>query len=257
MPETIVCPSGLTGQIRGMKVREERILADRKLAKSGGQIDALLESCWEETLDASPYDFGDKTVDWDAVLQGDRFYTLLQIRALTYGAEYAFATSCSQTACRARIEWQLDLNNLPCRALSGENLTAFLNGNRFECVLPDAGKNVWFRLLTGADEKKLPQLRRNAADRLLSAMLGFRVAEIEGVEARDKKRFIEDLSLRDADFLVDAFDRADCGVDTTIDIECSECFAAQEVELPFDQSFFMPGQQRTKRRRDRSSSSLV
>ncbi len=31
---TITCPSGLAGRIRGMKVREERILADRRLACS-------------------------------------------------------------------------------------------------------------------------------------------------------------------------------------------------------------------------------
>lgn len=42
MSHVITCPSGLTGRVRGMKVREERILADRKLAKSGGQVDELL-----------------------------------------------------------------------------------------------------------------------------------------------------------------------------------------------------------------------
>ena len=42
MSEIITCPSGLSGRIRGMKVREERILADRKLAKNGGQVDELL-----------------------------------------------------------------------------------------------------------------------------------------------------------------------------------------------------------------------
>ena len=125
---------------------------------------------------------------------------------------------------------------------------------RFETVLPDAGKRVWFRLLTGADERKLPQLRRNAGDQLLSAMLAFRVLEVEGVEARDKKKFIEDLSLRDADFLVDEFDRVDCGVDTGIEIECPECFATQEVDLPFDRTFFMPGKERAARRRGRTSS---
>ena len=52
MSEIINCPSGLTGRIRGMKVGEEAILADRKLAKSGGQVDELLSACSEETLDA-------------------------------------------------------------------------------------------------------------------------------------------------------------------------------------------------------------
>jgi hypothetical protein len=236
-----------------MKVREERILADRKLAKSGGQVDELLSACWEETLDPDPYDFGDKAIDWGQVLQGDRFYALLLIRALTYGPEYAFAVTCQSEGCRSRIEWELDLRELPSRSLSDESRLALANGNRFETVLPNADKRLWFRLLTGADERRLPQLRRNAGDRLLSAMLALRIVEIEGVDARDKKRFIEDLTMRDADFLVDEFDRVDCGVDTTIEVECPECFAVQEVELPFDQTFFMPGKARTARRRGRTS----
>ena len=251
---TITCPSGLSGRTRGMKVREERILADRRLARSGGQVDELLAACWEETVDPGPYDFGDRDIDWGKVLQGDRFYALLQIRALTYGPEYAFAVTCQNEACRARIEWELDLGDLPVRPLSDESRRAFLDGNRFETVLPDAGKRVWFRLLTGADERKLPQLRRAAGDRLLSAMLAFRVVEVEGVEPRDKRRFLEDLSMRDADFLVDEFDRVDCGVDTTIEVECPECFTVQEVELPFDRTFFMPGRERAARRRARGSS---
>ena len=254
MSEIITCPSGLTGRIRGMKVREERVLADRKLAKSGGQVDELLLSCWKETVDPGPYDFGDKEIDWSKVLQGDRFFALLQIRALTYGPEYAFAVSCQTESCRSRIEWEIDLRQLPCRPLSEESRAAFLDGNRFESTLPDAGKRVWFRLLTGADERKLPQLRRSAGDRLLSAMLAFRTVEIEGVEPREHRQFIEDLSMRDADFLVDEFDRVDCGVETSIEIECPECFATQEIDLPFDRTFFMPGKARAARRRDRTSS---
>ena len=179
MSEIITCPSGLSGRIRGMKVREERILSGRKLAKSGGQVDELLAACWEETLESGPYDFGDKDIDWGQVLQGDRFYALLQIRARTYGPEYAFAVNCQSDGCRTRIEWEINLPDLPFRALSEESLAAFADGNRFETVLPDSVKRVWFRLLTGADERKLPQLKRRAGDKLLSAMLAFRVNEVE------------------------------------------------------------------------------
>ena len=255
MSQLITCPSGLTGRIRGMKVREERILTDRKLAKGGGQIDELLAACWEETTDAGPYDFGDKGIDWGVVLQGDRFYALLQVRALTYGPEYAFSLGCQNDACRARFEWELDLGELPVRTLSDASRSAFTQGNRFETRLPDAGLRVWFRLLNGADERKLPQLRKTAGDRMLSATLAWRVLEIEGVADKDKRRFLEDLTLRDADFLVDEFDRVDCGVDTAIEVECPECLTVQEVELPFDRGFFLPGTGRTARRRDRTSSS--
>jgi hypothetical protein len=257
MPNTVTCPSGLSGSIRGLKVREERFLADRKLAKAGSVVDELLRACWEEIADPGPYDFGAAKIDWDRVLQGDRFFALLQIRALTYGPDYTFAVTCREDGCRARIEWELDLRKLPCRALSDESRAALLAGNRFEARLPEAGKRVWFRLLTGADEKKLPALKRNAGDRMLSAMLAFRVAEVEGVDDRERRRFLEDLSMRDADFLVDEFDRVDCGVDTAIEIECPECFAQQEVQLPFDPTFFLPGKGRTARRRERSGSSPV
>jgi hypothetical protein len=53
-------------------------------------------------------------------------------------------------------------------------------------------------------------------------MLAFRVSEIEGVEARERRKVIEELTMRDADFLVDEFDRVDCGVDTAIEIECPD-----------------------------------
>ncbi|WAM28309.1 T4 family baseplate hub assembly chaperone [Myxococcus sp. NMCA1] len=255
MADIISCPSGLTGRIRGMRVREERVLADRKLAKSGGQVDELLSACWEEMQEAGPYAFADGKVDWSRVLQGDRFYALLQVRILTYGPEYAFAVPCQNAACRSRIDWELDLTQLPVRALSDASRAAFMAGNRFETALPDAGTRVRFKLLTGEDERRLPQLQRAAPEKLLSSVLAYRVLDVDGVDARDKRRFLEDLSLRDADFLVDEFDRVDCGVDTTLEVECPECFMRQEVELPFDRGFFLPGQARTTRRRERSTSS--
>ena len=253
MSHVITCPSGLTGRVRGMKVREERILADRKLAKSGGQVDELLGACWEETLDPGPYDFSDKGIDWGAVLQGDRFFALLMIRALTYGPDYGFAVSCRN--CRARIEWEVDLMKLPVRQLSADSRAAFIAGNRFETTIPDAGNRVWFKLLTGDDERRLPSLQRAAPDRLLSSVLAYRVLEVEGVDLKDKRAFLEDLTLRDADFLVDEFDRVDCGVDTTIEVECPECREVQDVDLPFDSAFFLPGKERTARRKARSTSS--
>ncbi|HMA92363.1 MAG TPA: hypothetical protein VKP30_06735, partial [Polyangiaceae bacterium] len=122
---TIVCPSGLTGSIRGMKVREERILADRKLAKTGGQVEQILAACWLETIDSGPYAFGN-SMDFSRVLQGDRFFALIQIRILSYGPEYAFAVGCENRNCRARIEWELRLDDLPVRSLSEESRAAFL-----------------------------------------------------------------------------------------------------------------------------------
>ena len=246
MTETITCPSGLSGAIRGMKVREERILADRKLAKAGTQLDQLLAACWDKTLDPGPYTFGDRP-DWSQVLQGDRFYTVLRLRILTYGPEYAFAVTCENEACRQRIEWELDLRALPVRTLSPESRAAFAAGNHFETVLPDSGMRVHFRLPIGADEQRLAQLKKD--DRPLSAVLALRVTSIDTPEARDIRAILEDLSLGDADFLLDEMDRVDCGVDTRIQIQCPHCGMVQEVDLPFDRTFFLPARGRTSRTR--------
>jgi hypothetical protein len=238
--EIITCPSGLSGRVRGMKVREEKILVDRKLAKSGTQLDELLAACWEETIEPGPYTFDGPRPDWSAVLQGDRFYALLQLRALTYGPEYSFAVTCREARCRARIHWEFSLHDLPIRPLSPKSRELFLGGNRFPAFLDDAQKKVFFRLLTGADERRLPSLKRQAGDKLLSATLAFRLVQIEGVEPKDKRRFVEELSLADARHLGEEFQRADCGVETSIDIECPECFAVQAVDLPFEADFFLP-----------------
>lgn len=251
MAEIITCPSGLAGVVRGLKVREERILTDRKLAKSNAQLDELLRACWVETHDPGPYAVGERGLDWDAVLQGDRFYALLAIRIATYGPTYAFSVTCGEERCRARFEWELDLRELPVRALSAASRALFTSGNRFETVLPDAQRRVVFRLMTGADERRLPMLRRNADGGTMTAVLAHRCVEIEGITAQEKRRFIEDLSMSDADALVDAMNDADCGVTTKIDVECTECLATQEIELPFGRTFFS----KTKAVRSASSAS--
>jgi hypothetical protein len=235
-----------------MKVREERILADRKLAKTGGQVDQILKACWEETLEPGPYDFGSH-VDFDKVLQGDRFYALLQIRTLSYGPEYAFSVGCENRACRARIDWELNLDELPVRPLSEESRAAFMAGNRFDATLPDARRKVTFRLLTGADERRMAAARKGALDQPLKTLLHARLESIEGVEPKDKRQFLEDLAMSDVSFLLGEFDRVDCGVETSIDVECPDCFGTTRIDLPFEKGFFLPERRRTTQALSNSS----
>jgi len=240
----ITCPSGLSGRIRGMKAREERILADRKLAKSGGQVEQILSACWEETLEAGPYSFGLSAPNWSEVLVGDRLYALLQVRTVSYGPTYEFAVTCSNRECRARIDWELDLRDLPVTPLSDESRSALLADRTFGTVLPRAGRGVEFRLLRGADERRMSAQRRASGERPLTTMLAMRIESIEGVETKDKLRFLEDLEMADVSFLLGEFDRVDCGVETEIEVECPECLGLTSVELPFEKGFFLPQRKR-------------
>jgi hypothetical protein len=248
----ITCPSGLRGTIRKMKVQEARAFVSQRKS-AGDPMGRLLRACWEETLDCAPYEFLDNKVDWSKVLLGDRLYALTTIRIETHGPEYAFSVTCRERDCRQRIEWELNLDELPVRPLSDENKTLFMDGNRFETRLPEADRRVVFRMLLGEDEARLSKIRQRSSEVDLFDLIGFRVVEIENEDPKNKRKFIDELSVADADFMLDEFDRVDCGIDTAVDIECPACGAVQEIELPFGPTFLMPGKGRSARRGQMSS----
>src|SRR5512132_2595752 len=149
MPSAIVCPSGLAGEVRGLKGKEGKLLADRSAAKAGSTFEKLLSGCWLKTTDAAIYEVSEGApLDWSKVLVADRFYALLQIRAETFGDDYAFFVQCPNAGCRERFEWSLSLEALPVVPLSDAAKAAFRAGNRFETTLPRDGRKVWFRLMT-------------------------------------------------------------------------------------------------------------
>jgi len=241
MSTIIVCPSGLSGEIRGLKGKEGKLLADRAAARTGSTFEKILSGCWLTTTDPGIYDVPEgSALDWSRVLVADRFYTLLQIRALTFGEEYAFAVQCQSSGCRERFEWTLNLKDLPVRSLTTEAKMAFKAGNRFETKLPRDGRKVWFRLMTGADEiRAAAVLKPGRGDMLLTA-LSLRIVQIEGVADNEKRKFLDEMEMADAAALLDQFDETDGGVETTIEVECPACAGVEEVQLPFEKGFFLP-----------------
>jgi len=241
MPTTIVCPSGLSGEIRGLKGKEGKLLADRNAARAGSTFEKLLSGCWLQTIDPGIYEVADgATLDWSKVLVADRFFALLQIRSLTFGDEYAFSIQCKSAGCRERFEWELSLKDLPVRVLAEAAKAAFKEGNRFETTLPRDGRRVWFRLMTGADEARAAAALKSVRDGMLLTALSLRIVEIEGVTDKERRAFLEEMEMADATALLDKFDELDGGVETTLDVECPACFGVQEVELPFERGFFLP-----------------
>jgi hypothetical protein len=241
MTTHIVCPSGLAGEIRGLKGKEGKLLSDRSSARAGATFEKILAGCWLATTDPSIYEFSDDgTLNWSKVLVADRFYTLLQIRAQTFGDDYAFSVQCATDACRERFEWTLNLQELPVVPLSDAAKAAFRAGNRFETTLPRDGRKVWFRLMTGADEVRAASVLKANRDATLITALGLRIVEIEGVPDQERRKFLDDMEMADATALLDQFDQADGGVETTIEVECPACFGIQDVQLPFERGFFLP-----------------
>jgi hypothetical protein len=241
MTTHIVCPSGLAGEIRGLKGKEGKLLSDRNAARAGATFEKILAGCWVTTTDAGIYDLPDGgALDWSKVLVADRFYTLLQIRAQTFGDDYAFSVQCVNPACRERFEWSLNLQELPVVPLSDAAKAAFRAGNRFETTLPCDGRKVWFRLMTGADEVRAASVFKAGREGMLLTALGLRILEIENVPVHETRKFLDDMEMADAAALLDQFDQADGGVETGIEVECPACLGVPDDQLPFERGFFLP-----------------
>ena len=248
----VVCPSGLSGRVRGLKGREFKLLSDRKQVKSGAAYQGILEGCWLTTDDDGQiYEFGGDRPKWGDVLIGDRMFLFIQIRLASYpGEDYDFRITCD--GCGEPINWSVDLAKLPVQQLPAESAELFKNGNRFPFKIGEHQGH--FKLMTGKDERRTAKLiKPNEVDFI--GLLKERILDLDGKEgSHDIEKILEDLDADEHRDLLDTFDLADCGVETSFDVICSECGDHQEVELPFDRSFFMPGKERTARRRDRSSS---
>ncbi len=248
----IECPSGLTGDIRGLKLKEANLLANRSAMKSGKAYNSILTNCWLSITDPGPYDVGDsEKVDWNKALIADRFFALTRIRAATYGDEYNFTLNCGE--CRQLIEWTLNLADLPVKKIPTDSLDIFKAGNDFTSTVVAEGKEhtIHFGLQTGEGELQASRLMEKNQTQLIVAALCSRIKSIDGVDNRDRVKFVEELDMGQLLELREEFDKVDGGVETGIEIDCDKCGHRMEVELPLGAEFFVP-----KKRRKTSGSGL-
>jgi hypothetical protein len=239
----VSCPSGLIVELRPLKTKEANILANQQVMRKGATLDELLKSLWVRTLDAGPaYPNLNVTLplDWSTVLTGDRFYAQLQVRVATHGPDYDFRVPCQ--VCHQSIDWGLDLTQLPLQMLSAEDAAVFANGNKFK-VIHANNEEVTFHLTTGAGERRAQALmKQHQADPLTAGVLSrIDAVVVNGAPVVSLRGWVENLQFNETLDLIAAMDKHSCGVDTSIEIACSECGAQNETELPLGQvGFWMP-----------------
>jgi hypothetical protein len=237
----VILPSGMTGSVRKLTVKESKLFSDRAKAKDGSLFTSILKACWNSTSDWGPYTPLDSgSPNWLDVLTGDRFYAVLKVRCASFGSDYSFRVQCSDPTCRSPYDWSLNLDELEVKHLSEDSKAQFLSGNRFEVALPEDGRRVYFHLMTGADEERAAKMFKNSTGDPLFKALQFRITEIEDVEDKNRRKFIEEMSMSDAVALLQMMDDVDCGVETNIQVECPECYAVEDIRLPLNQEFFFP-----------------
>lgn len=235
---SLTLPSGLVVEARGLKVKEENLLADRKAQRDPTLWDRLLAAVVERVVEVPDHLEGidpDEPLRPERMLTGDRMALLYYVRRLTYGDMMDFDWPCRH--CGTSNPWTIDLALLPIKALPEASKDALRDGGAFRVTLPDSGDDVAFRLTTGRDEARLARKRKKtrATTALSTQLMLQRVIEING--ASPTRAVIDEWGSADADWLREQWDAVDCGVDTTIDVTCA-CGVESELDVPFGPSFF-------------------
>lgn len=241
----ITCPSGLKGEIRKYKVGDLNVFTDKKARRKGTDIEAsLVRAIWTRTIDRGPYVYDGDEPPWTGdVLYGDRFYTLIQARILTRGPSYQFRVQCESGSCEAPFDWDVNLESLRVQRLSEASRKVLENGNKLESALPGGDKVGW-SLLTGRVQRRAQQYGKEHGPGV-NVMYASRLWHVNGDEnARKFVDFMTNLDLGDFNHLEREMVQADCGYETTIEVECPECGRIQEVELPMGRDFFLESRSR-------------
>lgn len=219
--EALTLPSGREIPMpRGMTVREEDILANKKDIRDGTAIDKVLAACTELTLP-----------ELAESLQGDRMTMLLAVRHETYGDDYSFDADCPR--CGKLFEWSVDICDLKLKPLSDEG------EGPFTITLPKSGHVLTFKLLRGKDESKIQRIKEDFKESVSSALMLLRTVGVKGIDHLNRDWFTS-LPSADSTHFRHEYDQRDCGVDTSTLVECPSCEKEFEIDVPIGPDFFMP-----------------
>ena len=238
----VICPSGLRGEVRRFKVRDERIITDARLGRSGRLITELLNAVWERTDDPGPYGghvaAGGK-LNWAKVSCADRYHALIQTRITTHGPEYEFQVPCRESGCQTPILHTVDLGALPCRAMAEEMRAGISSGEWCTTTLTD-GRSIRFRPLLGEDEQWLAAIERDRPHETTTMAFVRRIVAIESVPDHPGKilEAVQDLDESEAGRLRDYIEGLEGGYDTGVMVTCERCGDTRQVLLPFGLGFF-------------------
>jgi hypothetical protein len=246
-------------QVRAFGIYADKILATARLARTGKSLDWLFRKCVQLPEGFDPLD----------LLAGDRIFLLYYLRGITYGNDYEFLVTCSNTECGQQSgPHNYDLNDLSKTIKAPDSS---LGREPFRIVLPYlseyVGVEFWVkvRLLRGSDTQnmifrrnvsnvlkpKAPRARTDASqlvpsmnesiDDTVSQNLNLVIEEVMGSKDRAKiGQLVEKLHSRDTATIREFLREMSPGVETQIIVTCTHCGNEMTVDLPITESFFRP-----------------
>ena len=222
-------------EIKQMTAKEEDMLTSRTLLRKGIAIDRVLESL-----------VIDKRVNPNSLLVGDRNAIIVATRVSGYGSDYDTKVTCP--ACGTTQDYSFDLQEAVIyRGEDLESIDASDNGDgTYNVELPKTKLNVTFKLLTGADEKRLLDglefdRKKKIQERNVTRQITNIIAAVNGDSSPEAiKYLVANIPSMDSRHLRLAYRLATPNVDLTQEFECGECQHAQDMEVPLTADFFWP-----------------
>lgn len=224
-------------EIRFMTAKDEDILINKSYIQKGVVIDKLLSSV-----------LLDKRVSLDSILLCDKSALVVAARMTGYGSEYTAEIACPSCTKNSKFNFNLDLfTNIFPEDEKLESAEVTLTENlTFSLELPKTKANVEFKLLNGADEKRLTHLaetkkKQNLPDSSLTDQVKQYVVSIN--YETDKSyinKFIDSMPAFDAKFLRRMYNNVTPSVNNRQEFNCIHCGESQEVEVPLTVGFFWP-----------------
>ena len=226
-----------TVEIRFMTAKDEDILVNKSYIQRGVVLDKLLTSL-----------LLDKRVNLDSILLCDKSALVVAARITGYGSEYIVDMSCPSCSKVSKHTFDLELfsNEFPDDEKLQSCETSLTEDGTFVIELPKTKYSVEFKLINGADEKRLAQLaetkkKQNLPDSSLTDQMKQYIISINGeTEKGAINKFIDTMPAFDAKFLRRMYNIVSPSVNNKQEFTCSNCGESQEVEVPLTTTFFWP-----------------
>ena len=208
-------------EIKYMTAKEEDILTNQSYIQKGNVLEKLLESVLVSKINVNDLIIGDKNA------------LLIATRILGYGNDYVVEVNGEKE--------NIDLSELENREFDASTLVE--GRNEFAFDLPHSKTPITYKILTGADEKKverelagLKKINKNSSPEL-STRLKYIITSVNGSDdTKDIRNFVDNFLLaRDSRALREHIRNTQPDVDLNVTLESGE-----EVKVPIGLNFFWP-----------------
>ena len=219
-------------EIKHMTAREEDLLSTLK-------EDAENKNIFNTLINGI---LTDKSLDAEEMLEEDKIAVLLRARATGYGEEYRANIFCDK--CNTVGKFVFDLSKSKIIEASDKEIKYDDSSNSFELQLPVSKLSIKIRNLNDKDLKSIKEEKQKKEDlgldfNMTIAKLSRMVISAQDVEDRGMiAKLFEVLPAADAKTVLNFFDSVYPRISTEQEVECPNCGAHSEKEVPLSWAFF-------------------